>query len=255
MYNCESMIEDFLSHHRTMLLDEKYGFCFIDGGSTDETPVKLGSADYRFDLIINKFDVGIYDAWNVGLNSSSGFDYVTFVGIDDKLIKSYYDKILEDEGLFEKKLVVGKCSVITDDNYYKEKILPSQLGIFGKNVSINWGHQGTLHNSSLFEYARFDVTFKLAGDLELYTRLVKLGQLEKNDVIFIDELQCLTGADGVSRQLQSVKSYETEFARINQLHDVQVVLNFWFHIRKIKVFWPLITLLSRLKKKLYWNKI
>ena len=79
--------------------------------------------------------------------------------------------------------------------------------------------------------------------------------LTKEDVTYIDDFQCFAGADGVSRQLKSIHLYHSEFSRISELHDVKVKLNLWFHLRKIRILWPLTSFIFDFKKKISWNKL
>jgi glycosyltransferase involved in cell wall biosynthesis len=152
----------------------------IDGGSKDGTVDILKDNDDRIAYWESKPDLGIYHAWNKGLNHAHG-EWICFVGADDYF---YNNQTLENiasqlnramaSGI---KLVYGQVVHVNETGQ-----LVRLLGKPWENISwqIRYGmplhlpHPGMMHHRSLFqEHGRFDQTFKIAGDYEFLLRELK----------------------------------------------------------------------------------
>lgn len=141
----------------------------IDNCSTDQTLEILDNNSSLIDKIVSEKDLGIYDAWNKGLSLSKG-EFIGFIGSDDLIDISYFDIALDSIYKFNDynilafminyKSAMGDI-MLNDSIYKKPSNFPMNLGFY---------HPGTLHHKSLFEYEKFDVSFKIAGDQEFLTR-------------------------------------------------------------------------------------
>ena len=249
-------IDCFLGHHQKMLVNPLFNFYFIDGGSTDDTVHRVNSHAPKLQIVKNAYDCGIYDAWNKGLDQLADERYVAFVGVDDRLYCDYYSDIATINEIDSPKLIIG-TNLITKEGgeYQRLKKLLSANHIVDNPFELNWPHQGSEHDVSLFSENKFDVSFRLAGDLEFYVRIVKSGLLLENDVLYQSSIQCLAEADGISRQVASVKPYEVEFRRIEQLHGVLVYRSLLFKLYQKRALIPILKVIKLLTTYLRWNRI
>lgn len=152
----------------------------VDGGSSDATVKILKAWSKRKFRVVSEKDDGIYDAMNKGLKLASG-DIVGFLNSDDIYADSF---VLEKVAhAFEDPTVdicYGDLVYVTQDNgrvvrYWKSKEFVA--GDFAKG----WcpAHPTFyVRRSKIFELGLFDLSYKLASDVEFMMRYLEFGRLK-----------------------------------------------------------------------------
>lgn len=148
-----------LSNRETLNLAKKYGAKSLsDPGSMSKA-----------------VNVGIVDGWDK-------FDYITWIGDDDLLLsKSLSTSIRWLESNKNTSATYGYCKYIDQDGKY---LFTSKAGALAKFI-LPWGPNlvplpGTVFRSSALKKLDylFDESLKYSMDLDLFLRLMKVGQLK-----------------------------------------------------------------------------
>ncbi len=143
-------------------------FIIIDGGSTDSTldTIKKYEADITF--WISEKDKGIYDAMNKGIKKVTG-EWFNFMNIGDRFsnkssLRTFAENIKKD------KAIVYSDTI----NFYKngKEEYAKQEGLFKKRIFLNqMPHQATFFNTKKTASYLYDLSFKVAADLDLLTKI------------------------------------------------------------------------------------
>lgn len=169
-YNAERYLEESINS----VYDQYYPnleYIIIDGGSKDKTVDIIKQNSSKITHWISEPDSGIYDAWNKGVNKSSG-DWVMFLGSDDLLLPNALDAYA--------KFII---TLSNDVEYVSSKIrMTDEIlnPIRVKGWRWEWprflrvmtvAHPGSLHSRKLFEeHGKFDIGYKIVGDYEFLLR-------------------------------------------------------------------------------------
>ena len=198
----------------SMLNDKGCKLLVSDGGSTDGTLKELHKI-VGLEVICSDKDQGIYDAWNKALEFVSE-GYVAFIGVDDIPNRKFITRV---QGVFSEGKVLPK--IIFGDRLLKrgKKIRylkgPKKPELFfGKLPWFDIPHQGCLHSIDLFKNARFDASFKLAGDLKFYLQYTR--ELQDTDVCYLPIIQVIADDGGISRLPSAYMKYLNEYKRIEK---------------------------------------
>jgi glycosyltransferase involved in cell wall biosynthesis len=171
VYNGERFLGDTLASVQAQDYP-KLEHWLIDGGSTDGTlQIVRGHAEHLAGWI-SEPDRGIADAFNKGIDRASG-DYLMFLNSDDALA---HPRALADMVAFAREhawpdVVYGDCDLYDPDsgafqyrfviNYDRERFLRCET----------LPHPGMLMSRRYFNtYGRFDISFKVGMDYELFLR-------------------------------------------------------------------------------------
>lgn len=174
-YNSEKTIFDTIKSVLELNFTD-FEYIIIDGNSSDRTleiiqsfvPLfKSKGISYNF---ISEKDRGIYDAWNKGINLSSG-KWISFLGSDDMYLPNslnlYYEEINKNETInFISSQVnvtnnVGKILSIYGEKYDWNNVISD----------IKIAQVGSFHHQSLFQQVGlFSTDYKIVGDLDFYIR-------------------------------------------------------------------------------------
>jgi glycosyltransferase involved in cell wall biosynthesis len=140
-----------------------------------------GSADGTVDLIRERArwigwwrsgaDSGIYDAWNRALEHARG-DYVCFLGADDAFLdRTSLQRLRSAAGARPFDLITSRG--VAFDAGTGKRVLSGGAWNYkrlGRRMVVC--HPGLLHRRTLFdEHGKFDVRYKIAGDLDFLLRL------------------------------------------------------------------------------------
>lgn len=174
-YNSEKTISDTITS--VLNLDFKdFEYIIIDGNSSDNTLKIIQSFVPKFEAkgvpykFISEKDKGIYDAWNKGIQLSSG-EWISFLGSDDSYLRNalqlYFDEINKNKAI---------NYISSQVNLTNEK--GEVLSVFGKKyewknviTDINIAQVGSFHKRELFEKVGvFSTQYKIVGDLDFYIR-------------------------------------------------------------------------------------
>lgn len=169
----------------------------VDNNSNDNTALVVSRYSRFISHYIKEEDSGIYDAWNKGLQFSSG-GWISFLGAGDRL---YQDSLLKMLKLIETQPninFVSGCIDLVDNNGGVKKIgsifCPDKIMYFQNVV-----HIASLTSKSLIvENGCFNSNYKISGDYDFFLRV-------RNFVIsaHLDEA-ISTGNMGVSQTNPSV---------------------------------------------------
>jgi glycosyltransferase involved in cell wall biosynthesis len=142
----------------------------IDGVSSDATQDIIRQNAARLAYWISEPDRGVYDAWNKAIAHATA-DWVIFLGADDSLwndqILAAMEPVLRDAPP-ECRLVYGQVAITDEQNQlirFAGKPWDAIVSQFDREMCIP--HQGVFHRRRLFRDARFDVTYRYAGDYAL----------------------------------------------------------------------------------------
>jgi glycosyltransferase involved in cell wall biosynthesis len=174
-YNSEKTISDTIDS--VLNLDfQDFEYIIIDGNSSDNTLEIIQSfvpkfeakgVSYRF---ISEKDKGIYDAWNKGIQLSSG-EWISFLGSDDSYLPDalqlYFTEINKNEKI---NYISSRVNLTNEEG----KI----LSVFGKKYNwknvisdIDTAQVGSFHKRELFDkVGLFSNEYKIVGDLDFYIR-------------------------------------------------------------------------------------
>jgi glycosyltransferase involved in cell wall biosynthesis len=167
-----------------------------DALSTDGTLAVLQNYDPGLVKVTTEADDGIYDAWNRALTRAVG-EWIMFLGADDRLahaeVLSNRVKMLARSPR-KVDLVCGRIGLIGSDGTVQKQ----------SGAGWNWrgmlryqtvSHIGLMHHRRLFEtFGYFSTRYTIGGDYEF---LLRLGP-DINSV-FVDEIEILAGAHGLSQ--------------------------------------------------------
>ena len=144
----------------------------IDGDSVDDTIDQIQLRKGLVDVLISEPDSGIYDAWNKGIEKSSG-KWILFLGADDLLFKESLEKYLNliaTDNLGEFDYICGLNDYVDLNNNFIKSIGKKPEWSSMKYYMVA-AHVASLHNRNIFqEVGFFDQEYKICGDYELLTR-------------------------------------------------------------------------------------
>ena len=197
----------------------------IDGQSTDGTLEFLDYYSEEISILISERDSGIYNAMNKGIAHASG-DYCVFMNAGD----SFYDentlshvaKYADSELLYGDVVLKSEGPVLSCKN---EKIIkyPEHLtgNFFLKNTL---SHQSSFYKRNLFEeYGGYDQAFKIAGDYEMFVRLLKKHNISSR---YIARPLSLYFLGGISNDLKFRSLRKREYHQIRWKYFPQYRFSF-----------------------------
>ena len=174
--NKDTIIDTFKS-----ILNQTYNcieYIVIDGGSTDGTLDIIKRYESEFIESFSSFvflsekDEGIADAWNKGLNLSTG-DIIFFLNSDDWIDKETVTIAVESIGLNELAISYGLCNRINEQG---EEIGSFQKTFNKYRVIWNFGFSFTTCFCTKNIYNKiggFNTEYKIAIDSDFLLRAVK----------------------------------------------------------------------------------
>lgn len=145
-------------------------YIVIDGGSTDGTVSIVKKYEKRLAYWISEPDKGVYDAMNKAISHVTG-TYVSFMNSGD----SFYSNETLNE-VFTKGL---DKDVIFGDVFMKYTTVKSFVRRYNNlnpcSLSRNLCHQATFTKSTLLKKYGFDLSYKIAADMNLFTIIYNNG--------------------------------------------------------------------------------
>jgi len=153
----------------------------IDGASTDATPAiarawQNQAAPDRL-TVVSEPDRGIYDAFNKGLARAQG-RYLAFLGADDRYqptaLAAVYSAIGTDPD-DEPDAIAGAYNVIDACGHAAKKLARPEFVAQRLPRSMPTCHQALFLRTEVARRAGgFDLSYKIAGDYDLFLRLLPL---------------------------------------------------------------------------------
>ena len=185
---------------------QSYEVLIQDALSADGTLAILRDYDPHRIKVTSEADDGIYDAWNRALARAAG-EWIMFLGADDRFSHR--------EVLSNRIDILARCPVRVD-------LVSGRIALVGKDGAVrklmgdgwNWQsmrthqtvpHIGLMHHRRLFDtFGHFSTHYRIGGD---YDFLLRLGPETRS--LFVDEIEFLAGAQGLSQTQISRALLET----------------------------------------------
>ena len=206
----------------------------IDSVSTDETIHIVETFVTNHSItILSEPDVGIADAFNKGISSSTG-DWLIFMGAGDTFVDNLvlcdYQANLATR---QDALVVWGNIILTSADMLTQKHVS---GSFKKNALKRYmcmPHQATFHNRELFKrYGLYSLQYKIAMDYDLILRC--FSNISTCDYVDRDVSYMLTG--GISQKYSSHAVSEYRDIQIDHKINPKYIAYGWYYWAKLKQF-------------------
>jgi len=206
VYNGEKYLEETIRSVINQTYDN-IEYIIIDGGSTDGTVDIIKKYEDQIDYWVSERDCGISDAFNKGINASTGIRLL-FLNAGDHF---YNDDVLTDlQPIFieysDIDIIYGKIMLI--DNKHKAIKAygkPPQTNVLRRHMTLP--HQAMFHHISFFkENGLYDINIKTSMDYDLIMKNFKYIKFH-----FVDKTISNMLSDGVS-QTHIVKLYKEHLA-------------------------------------------
>lgn len=178
-YNSEKTIKDTIES----VLNQTYTnieYILVDGNSTDNTVeiIKSYEKEAKQKGIIYKWisepDKGIADAWNKGVEMSSG-DIIGILNSDDWYENDSVEKAVECLNIEEAEISYGICKRFSEKKEFLEtidKIFNPKL----KSLTFGFSHTTCFKTKKVYEtIGKFDENFKIALDIDFLLRAYNNG--------------------------------------------------------------------------------
>ena len=172
-WNCSYLLTDFLRSLESQSARD-WELLILDNCSSDGLPELI--RQYQFEnpdqsiQYSSQPDVGIYDAWNRGIELAQGA-YLCFIGADDAFVSSHSLQQLLDLTISSAELITCRNSYYSSDGLFLRD-WGSPWRWRRMRESMNIAHPGMLVRRDLFErFGLFDASFKICGDYEWFLRL------------------------------------------------------------------------------------
>ena len=172
-WNCSYLLTDFLRSLESQSARD-WELLILDNCSSDGLPELI--RQYQFEnpdqsiQYSSQPDVGIYDAWNRGIELAQGA-YLCFIGADDAFVSSHSLQQLLDLTISSAELITCRNSYYSSDGRFLRD-WGSPWRWKRMRESMNIAHPGMLVRRDLFQrFGLFDPSFKICGDYEWFLRL------------------------------------------------------------------------------------
>lgn len=144
---------------------EHFEFLIIDGNSTDGTHEIIDKYKSSIDFVMIEKDNGIYDAMNKGLRYAKG-EYLFYLNSGDIVYENTFKYIFKEEKkVFCFDVVYG--NIINAGTNKVVKALP----LNEIKQGMIFCHQAVLLKKEILEIFKFDTSYKIAADFNLFLKL------------------------------------------------------------------------------------
>ena len=223
-YNCAGEIEDTIKSVLSQKYDNKE-YVIIDGASTDGTMEVVNRYKDSIDVIVSEPDKGRSDAFNKGIEKSSG-EYIVMMNAGDLLAEDALNK-------FANAFVPG-YDVIKGNTirWNAETGFKSVERPVINYPAIPWNflvcHQSTYISKSAYErFGGYEVDLRVAMDFELMLRFTKCGA----KFYSIDEDLAVFRMGGISQPSGKRRYEEMKYAMLKTEHGKLNTNIFMIYIR------------------------
>ncbi|MFD1736777.1 glycosyltransferase family 2 protein [Bacillus salitolerans] len=215
-FNSEKTIRDTLESVKSQKY-KNFEHIIIDGKSTDSTIKIVSEYESNIDVIISEKDKGIYDAFNKGIEESTG-DIVYFLNSDDTF---YDDLVLADVA---KEFTKNQNIEMLYGNVVQFDLTRNFSFVEGKTITIEdlqkgimTPHQGLFAKKTLFEkYGMFDLTYRIAGDFDFVIKCFKYES--KDHIKYLDRNIAFFRLGGISTDSSQLTKLRGEQKSIIHKH-------------------------------------
>jgi glycosyltransferase involved in cell wall biosynthesis len=181
-YNSSQYIDRYLQYVNEQMLEE-FELVVVDANSTDDSLQKIKDFEFRAGIRTNIIEcdkrIGIYTAWNIGIERSH-YDYVMNYNVDDKLFPQALAFLAAAQLDHPDIDVIYSNCYITDsedhstlDSIYRWVDANKIMDLM--DIGCCCGPFPMLKKSSIIEAGGFDQTFPGSGDYEMWCRMCTKG--------------------------------------------------------------------------------
>jgi glycosyltransferase involved in cell wall biosynthesis len=208
-------------------------YIIVDGASTDNTINIIRQYENKIDYWVSEADAGISDAFNKGINLSSG-TWLNFINAGDQYINN---KVIQQvSNFFEKEYV------ITGFAKYGIKTIPERL--ISNNEKLHRkakiSHQASfIKRSVLTDIGYFNKDYKIRMDYDFWLRVLKKYNFKMLNTILVNY-----DTHGISGQGNATRLFYQEEERANFVNEVEG--QYW-----INLLLKLIYIKDRTKRFIY----
>ncbi len=217
-YNSSSSIERTLSSISMQDNLKDIENIIIDGNSTDNT-IEICKSFSHISKIISEKDNGIYDAFNKGIENSTG-DIIGFLNSDDIFFNSKSLTYISDA--FEKNVECVHGNICYKNQKGKITRKWNSNSFIKNSFRAGWmpAHPTFYCKRSVYnKYGKYNKKYKIAGDFELMLRFYEKHGVKSK---FINKtlVEMKTGGVSDSGILSKIKILKEEFDafKINKIH-------------------------------------
>lgn len=239
----------FIEQAITSVTNQKYGnieYIIVDGGSTDGTIDIIKKNDSRISNWISEPDEGISDAFNKGINLSSG-ELIGIVNSDDWLEPDAIEKIV---GIYLENDCDVICGAVRFWKEEKEVIVAfPDINSITRETSVH--HAAVFIKRSAYEkYGKYDTSYSYAMDYELMLRYKMAGLkfYSLNSVVSNRRLE------GISYTNKQKAFKEVRRARSKFFPKLNVIIIYWYSNLKDVLGRIFKNSLMRFIYSFYWNR-
>ncbi len=209
-------------------------FIIIDGGSNGKVITKIKKYDNYIDYWISQKDTGIWDAWNKGIQLSTG-KFICFLNVGDffteNSINSIVKRINNNKNI---DIIFGAVKKKKIFSGFSPEKISVRLNIFPSFVS-------TFVRSNIYKrYGLFDLKFKYFNDYEFIYRLIKKKKLNweatsQNEVVTVFDLKGYSSKIGIIKSLLEELKIRSKYENI-LLIFLKIIFKY-FRFYYLKIFW------------------
>lgn len=249
---CESSLAvNFLDKHKWFI--NNGGFIVLKCGG------KVNGAILNFlntnTILLEYADISLYSAWNQSLDylkelNIDNNSYISFLGLDDILCQNFCESVAKN---MDKNIDFIYGDIYSRlGNRYRRRYAERTPLLFQKKSKYVFDifHPGMMNRWGLISSFKFDQRYYLAADLDFY---IRLSESHNITYLYIDGIQSIVGADGISNDVNAKEVYKKEWEMIEDKLSVEIVkksnrMTILSVISKNKTLYKLI-------RDLYWKVV
>lgn len=203
-YNSEKTLEETIKSVVSQDYDN-LEYLIIDGGSKDSTLEIVNKYRDRIAVVISEPDKGISDAFNKGIEHSTG-EIIGIINSDDMLLPQALRAIADN---YDKKIDVYRANTVLWNPETGSKIPIKPTMSFSNRKAIkSVCHQSTFIRKDAYEkYGKYDVALKYMMDADVLYRLKNKGARFK----FIDQNLAVFRLGGITSDSWVKKLKESKY--------------------------------------------
>ncbi|MFC1868750.1 glycosyltransferase family 2 protein [Thermodesulfobacteriota bacterium] len=167
---------------------ENVEYIIVDGGSTDGTLEIIRKYEHAIDYWMSEKDDGIYDAMNKGIDLTTGA-WINFMNAGDTFaVNTILKDIANQIGKRDIEIIYGGANVHKENGKCLVSLRPLNLNLQNLNrfASRTVCHQSILVSTK--NVPKYDLRYKLKGELNWYYELIK--RVEKEKRLKMDFMIC-----------------------------------------------------------------
>lgn len=190
-YNASSELVKTINSVRELLY-QPIEYIVIDGNSKDNTIDIINNNKNIITAWKSEPDKGLYDAMNKGISMATG-EWICFMNAGDVFMTpDVLNKVFEHKIPDEVGVIYG--DVCLDYSPYG-KVVKRMNGLTGKKESTDICHQSTFTRAALLKANPYDLTYKIASDMNTFYKLWMQGVR----FMYVPEcISCFEAFSGVS---------------------------------------------------------